>query len=119
MLTVLYLLPTVLSMLVLGAHLLRLSVPLGAAVIFVAGLLGLLAVPRRWAARVVQVVLVLGALEWLRTLLALVETRQQTGQPYVRLVVILGVVIAVSLAAALLFETPRLRRRFARKESQA
>ena len=36
--------------------------------------------------------------------------RQQHGQPYLRLSMILGAVSVFTLAAALLLETPRLRR---------
>ncbi len=78
----LQLLPVVLSLLVLGAHFLRAGnlVLIAAALV----LLALLAVRRPWAARVVQVALVLGALEWMRTLVQLASFRAQTGQPYLR-----------------------------------
>jgi hypothetical protein len=93
---------------VLGAHFLR-----GGDISLVAvslGLLVLLAVRRRWAARVLQVALLLGALEWIRTLLALAGGRMQAGQPVLRLAIILGVVAAVTGLSALLFQTRRLRR---------
>ena len=62
----LQLLPVVLSLLVLAAHFLRAGN--GIMVVLVLGLLGLLAVPRAWAARTVQIALQLGAVEWLWTL---------------------------------------------------
>ena len=48
----------------------------------------LLAVPRAWAVRVLQVALVLGAIEWLRTLAAFSAERIAMGQPYLRLTLI-------------------------------
>lgn len=100
--------PIVLSLLVLAAHFLR----GGALLIAVAvlGLLGLLVVRRAWAARLVQVILVLGALEWIRTLVVLAIRRSEQGEPFLRMTLILGCVVAVTLVSALLFETERMRR---------
>ena len=64
--TGLQLTPVVLSLLVLGAHFLRASSSIMVAVVVI--VLGLLAVPRRWAARAVQAALLLGTVEWMRTL---------------------------------------------------
>lgn len=72
----------------------------------------LLAVPRRWAARALQAVLVLGALEWLRTLAAFAAMRVAAGQPYLRLALILGAVAAFTLAAAWVFQHRAVKARF-------
>ena len=64
--TGLQLTPVVLSLLVLGAHFLRASSSIMVAVVVI--VLGLLAVPGRWAARAVQAALLLGTVEWMRTL---------------------------------------------------
>ncbi len=104
----LQLVPVVLSLLVLGAHFLR-----GQNMVMfglVAGLLVLLAVPRRWAARLVQVALVLGAVEWTLTLIRLASWRAQAGQPYLRMVAILAAVAVLTGLSALVFRTERLRR---------
>ena len=106
--TALLLVPPVLSLLVLGAHFLRAGSPL--LVLGALGVLALLFVRRRWAARTAQVVLVLGALEWVRATLALAGERVSEGVPYLRMVVILGAVAAVSAASALAFRSPALRR---------
>jgi hypothetical protein len=104
----LQLLPVVLSLVVLGAHFLRAgNIALLAAVVV---LLALLAVRRTWAARTVQVALVIGALEWCRTLFGLALERIARGEPVVRLVVILGAVAMVTVLSSLLFETATLRR---------
>jgi hypothetical protein len=108
--TVSGLLLVVLSFLVLGAHFLRSGdVLLVAACILFAMLL---LVPRRWAARAVQVALVIGTVEWLRTLFLIVQERMALGAPYMRTAIILGVVAAVTLASTLVFRMRALRRRY-------
>jgi len=100
-------LPTVLSLLLLGAHFLRYgNTPV---VVALATMLALLFVRQRWVARLIQVVLVLGALEWLRTLMMLAQARMAMGEPYLRMAVILGVVSAVTVLAALLFQSKELK----------
>lgn len=75
-------------------------------------LAALLFVRRRWAWRTVQVALLLGALEWARTILELTEERALMGIPSGRMVAILGAVAAVCALAALLLFAPRVRRWF-------
>ncbi|MEK6611873.1 MAG: hypothetical protein AABZ29_03710 [Gemmatimonadota bacterium] len=103
----LQLLPVVISLLVLGAHFLRSGSVVLVAPPFVA--LVLLGVRRRWAARLVQAVLLLGAIEWVRTLVRLASWRVQTGQPATRLVVILGSVALLTGLSALVFRAVRLQ----------
>jgi predicted transcriptional regulator len=57
-------------------------------------------------------VLLLGALEWLRTAAMLVQQRLALGTPWLRLAIILGVVALLTAAAALVFRSARLRRRY-------
>jgi len=108
--SLLQLLPVGVSLLVLGAHFLRGGNVVLVALVLVA--LGLLGVRRPWAARFVQVALLLGALEWVRSLVQLAGWRVQTGQPATRLVVILGSVALFTGLSALVFRTPSVRRRF-------
>lgn len=96
----LILVPVLLSALVLGAHVLRWG-QLWLAVA-TAALPLLLLTGRRWAVVTLQVALAAGALEWLRTLGALVATRRELGLPYSRLAVILGGVALVTAGAAAL-----------------
>jgi len=103
----LQLLPVVLSLIVLGAHFLRAgNVALVALVCVVLGLLG---VRRPAAARLVQAALVLGAMEWLRTLVILAAWRAESGQPVVRLTFILGSVAVFTGLSALVFQAARMR----------
>ena len=100
--------PIVLSLVVLGAHFLRDgNMPLVAVSM---ALLGLLFLREVWTARLIQVALVLGALEWLWTLHGLVEVRVALGQPFLRMVLILGIVAAITFASALLFQTQTMKR---------
>lgn len=95
----LLLIPVVLSALTLGAHLLR-----GGQILLAlaAAALPLLLVPRHAAAsRLLQGLLLLGALEWVRTLAGIVDQRRAFGQPWHRLVLILGSVALVTALSAL------------------
>lgn len=104
---VLFYIPVVLSILVLGAHFLRYGSITG---VFAAlMLIALLFVRRPWVSRVMQVVLVLGTLEWLRTMYEIAQIRALHGQPYGRMLAILGVVAAVTLFSALLFRSKTLK----------
>jgi len=102
----LQMLPIALSLIVLGAHFLRAgnSVML----VIVLALLALLPVRRWWAARTVQAGLIVGALEWTRTLMALARLRAEAGEPATRLVLILGGVALWTGLSAFLFQTTRL-----------
>jgi hypothetical protein len=106
----LHLTPVVLAGLVLAAHFYRadLATGVGAALALVA----LAFVRRPWAVRLVQAGLVLGALEWLRTIATFAAYRIAAGQPYLRMIVILAVVALVTALAALVFERRSMRRRY-------
>ena len=109
---VLLLLPVVLSLAVLGAHFLRYGSSIG--VLAALLLIALMFLRRPWVARVMQVVLVLGTLEWLRTMYELGHMRALQGQPYGRMLVILGIVAAVTLCSALLFQSKTLKKMYGR-----
>jgi hypothetical protein len=109
-LTFLLLLPTVLALLTLAAHYARYGLyPL---TIGLVALLGLVLVRRRWAARVLQVVLCVAALEWGSVLYDVARERAADGRDARRTGRILGGTALFTLFAAGLYQTPRLRRRF-------
>ena len=93
-------LPAVLSLLVLGAHFLRSGWTAVAVACAAAPLL--LLVRRGWAVKVVQAVLVLGALLWVRTIIVLIDDRQAAGRPWTRMAIILGSVSLFTFLAAVL-----------------
>lgn len=104
------LLPAILSLIVLGAHCMRMGTPY-LMVIPLAALV-LLIWPRRWVARLAQVTLIIGALEWLRAMTGYVSVRMQLDMPWLRLAIILGGVALFTLLSSLVFRTQRLRRRY-------
>jgi hypothetical protein len=114
--TALLLLPA-LALGLLGAHFYRAAAwPLvGLCVVFVV----LLAWPRAWVARLVQVALVLGALEWLWTALWLIQQRLALGQPWLRMALILGAVGVFTAASALVFRSAALRARYGHAASDS
>ena len=108
--TFVLLLAPALALTLLAAHFYRAGAwPLMLASVAV---IGLLALPRAWVARLVQFVLVLGAAEWIWTTAVLVQQRMALGQPWMRLAAILGAVALFTAAAALVFERASLRARF-------
>jgi hypothetical protein len=109
------LIPAVLSCLLLAAHFLRqgsmfltgvsLAVPL------------LLFIRHRAIVRLMQVILIIAALEWVRTAVVSAEKRIDAGDPWQRMAIILGAVALWTIGSALLFETPPLRRRYRRSKA--
>ena len=110
MMNFLRLLPVFLSALILGAHFFRggqlplvlvtLTMPL------------ILFIRRPWAARIVQVGLIAGGLEWARTTVHLVIERQAIGAPWIRLALILGTVAILTFCSPLVFRSRSLQERF-------
>lgn len=108
--TFLLVLPTVLALLTLGSHYFRYGLyPLSAVLV---ALLPLLLIKRRWVARLMQVVLCVAALEWVTVLNDIVKERLMEGQDYQKSVFILGGTALFTLIAAVLYQTPRLKRHY-------
>jgi hypothetical protein len=99
-----------LALVLFAAHLLHAGwVPLTALALL---LIGLLLVRRPWAAWIVQGVLVVAAIEWALTAYGLAQLRMSHGQPYLRLLAILGGVTLFTALAAATFRHPALHRHF-------
>ena len=107
------LLPVILSVLLLGAHFYRAGQTLVAGLCVAA--LALLFLRNRWVPRLFQVVLVLGALEWLRTLYMIASMRIALEQPWARLAVILGAVALFTALSGLVFRSRALKSRYDRR----
>jgi hypothetical protein len=75
-------------------------------------MIALFFVRRPWCVRTLQVALLLGALEWLRTTVQLVGARSEAGEPFLRLAFILGGVALFTALSTLVFQTSRIKRRF-------
>ena len=103
--------PSVLSLVVLAAHFSRHDLPLLPWVCLALPLL--LLVRRPWVPRLIQIVLIVGAMEWLRTTAVLMGERMDAGEPWLRMAVILVVVALVSVGSAVLLGVGRVKRRYA------
>lgn len=102
--------PMVLSLIILAAHFLRES-SLG--LVFLCLLCPFfLLIHERWSARVIQAVLLLGALVWIFSAFSIGQERMAAGRPFVRMAVILGSVALVSAASAFLFYLPSMKKRY-------
>lgn len=104
---VLRLLPVILSFLLLGAHFYRSGMlVLTSLSLFI---LFLLFLRKRWVPRLFQVLLVLGALEWLRSMYFFIAMRIAWGESWTRLAIILGTVALLTALSGLVFKNRKLR----------
>ena len=113
----LVLLAPIVSLLLLAAHFVRAQ-----AWVFVGVCLALQALllwRSRRAALAVQCALLLGAIEWLRTLVALASARIALGQPYARMVLIIGLVATATLLSAAVFWLRAVRRLYSTSRNLA
>lgn len=104
------LLPVIISFLLLAAHFMRAGQHLVVVVLF--ALLSLLLFRKNWVPLVLQFVLLLGAAEWVRTLVSVAQMRMEFGMPWIRMAVILGAVALFTLLSALVFRGKALRQRY-------
>ena len=104
------LLPVFISFLLLGAHFLRAGHVFIVSVLLL--ILLLLIIRKSWVPRVIQLALLLGAVEWLRTLVSIAQIRIDSGMPWVRMAVILGAVALFTLLSGLVFRSRALRGRY-------
>jgi hypothetical protein len=107
---VLCLLPPVLAFLLLAAHFYRSEHLLVASACFLA--IFLVFVRRPWAAYAIQVCLVLGSIEWLRSTVSLVLSRRMLAEPYIRLAIILVGVTLFTALSLLVFRKNNVRDHF-------
>ena len=102
-----HLLPVIFSLLLLSAHFSRANITLISYVFLI--LPFVLFIRHSLTARTMQIILILGTLEWIRTLYALAAYRISEDQPYIRLVIILVMVALFTLTSALVFFSDRLK----------
>jgi len=110
---VLRLIPVILSFLLLGAHFYRSGQVMLAAICV--ALLFLLFIRKSWVPRLFQILLVLGALEWLRSLYYFAAIRIAWEQPWTRLAIILGAVALFTALSGLVFRSKAVRARYRTK----
>ncbi len=104
------LLPVLFSLLLLAAHFLRAGIiPLVILLLLLP--IGLF-IRKPVIVRIFQIVLILGAIEWIRTMFLLVSIRKNETQPWVRLAVILGLVAFFTVASSFVFFSKTLKTRY-------
>ncbi len=102
----------ILSFILLGAHFSRHNAP---ALVWICLLLPVLLLFRKkWISNIIQLALLLGTFEWIRSLMQLVQIRQAAGQPWIRLIAILGSVALFTVISLLLFRNQKLQERINR-----
>lgn len=110
--TTLYLTPAILSFVLLALHFFRNDNLLA---MYLSLLLIIMILVRRpWASHTLQAFLLLGSVEWVRTTIILVTSRNELGDPYLKLVFILGGVALFTALASLIFQTIRIKAYFRR-----
>ena len=109
------LLPVIISFLLMAAHFLRDGRVVTASVLLLLPLLLLLR--KAWVPRVLQLTLLLGAVEWLRALYFIAQIRIETGMPWTRMAIILGAVALFTALSSLVFRSEALRKWFSGKKN--
>ena len=79
----------------------------------------ILLIRKAWAARTIQIGLLLGALEWIRSMFGYIEIRKAMGDDWGRLVVILISVALLTACAGLVFRGKSLKLRYKLGKSKA
>ena len=111
------LIPALLSCLVLAAHFFRGGHTYLTLLCCAAPLL--LLARRAWATRLFQLILVVGALEWVRTTWQIQAVRIETGRDWQRMATILYSVAAFTFASSLVFFIPAMRRHYCVESASA
>ena len=109
------LLPVIISFLLLAAHFYRAGQFTLVAVTLAFSTL--LVIRESWTPRLVQLALLLGAVEWLRTLWFILQMRMQFDMPWMRMAFILGGVALFTALSGLVFCSKSLRYRYKRVKS--
>ena len=107
---VLRLFPVIFSFLILSAHFSRAGSPLLTIIFLLLPIL--LFIKKAWVVRLIQIFLVIGSIEWIRILFVYVNERQAIEEPYIRLVIILGIVAFLTGLSTLVFGNQALRERY-------
>jgi len=104
------LMPVILSFLLLGAHFSRDNQPLLG--LFALAFPLLLLIKKSWVPKLFQITLVLGALEWLRSMYFYIEAYEQNGKSWTRLALIIGGVALFTALSALVFKSKSVKNKY-------
>ena len=104
------LLPVIFSFLILSAHFSRGDMFFLSLLFLILPLL--LIIKKQWVVRLIQIILVIGSLEWIRSLFIYVNQRQAIDEPYLRLIIIIGIIALFTGLSAFVFRNEKLRERY-------
>lgn len=104
------LLPVVFSFLILSAHFSRIDLPILSILCLLIPFL--LFIKLAWVTRLIQILLIIGSIEWIRALFYYVNQRQSVGESYIRLVIIIGIVALFTVLSTLVFRNRSLKERY-------
>lgn len=104
------LIPALLSLLILAAHFYRAEIFWLA--VFMILVIFLIFVKANWVPPVMQIILILGTLEWVRTAFVLIYQRQELGQPWLRMTIILAAVALLTFISFLIFRSKTIIARY-------
>ena len=116
LMNVLRLLPVILAFGLLAAHFSRADM-LPAVIVSLATPF-LLLIRKPWIARSVQILLLLGALEWIRSMFGYINVRKEIGEDWGRLAIILVTVALLTACSALVFRGKSLKKRYHLEKSE-
>ncbi len=105
-----WLLPVLLSSLVMAAHFLRSGDFLPMLIVLV--LPSMLLIRRPWTPRIVQLILLVEAFIWVQVAMQFIAERQAEGVSWTALAIILGSVALLTAASGLVFFSSTLRARY-------
>lgn len=110
---ILRLLPVILSFLLLAAHFSRADMNLMVVVSLIP--LVFLFLKKQWVPSLMRILLMLAAVEWLRAMVTYIIARKAAGEPWLRLLFILGGVALFTAASMLVFRNKKLKLYFGSK----
>jgi len=115
MMNILRLLPVILAFGLLAAHFSRANMPPAVVVSLIIPFLLLIRKP--WIARSIQILLMLGALEWIRSMFGYIQVRKEIGEDWGRLAIILVSVALLTACSGLVFRGKSLKKRYRLEKS--
>jgi len=113
---ILRLLPVILAFGLLAAHFSRANMPPAVVVSLIIPFLLLIRKP--WIARSVQILLLFGALEWIRSMFGYIQVRKEIGDDWGRLAIILIIVALLTACSGLVFRGKALKKRYQLEKSK-
>ena len=116
LMNILRLLPVILAFGLLAAHFSRADMLPAVIVSLLTPFL--LLIRKAWIARSIQILLVIGALEWIRSMFGYIQVRKDIGEDWGRLAIILVAVALLTACSALVFRGKSLKKRYHLEKSE-